>query len=130
MRLRNFVVLVLLISIAPLCAAQGNVAACKPPLTPQHAAPPQLPSRLHNEYAGSIVVSYIVGTNGRVRSPSIVSVQLHPVGHTGNKPVGYQSAVLNAIREWQFAKRAQACRNQTPVQFTYTDAVPVAGRSN
>jgi hypothetical protein len=103
-------------------AGDDAVAPCKDRLSPIHTVAPALPPRLHNEFTGKAVVSYIVGVDGRVQSPTIASSEWHPVGRSSGEPVGYTEAILEAVAQWQFAPQAQTCRNQSPVEITFGDS--------
>ncbi|MEG3156305.1 energy transducer TonB [Lysobacter zhanggongensis] len=118
----------ILIALALVCysavavSGQGVVPACKDHLSPIHKVAPKLPPRLHNEFEGKAVVSYLVDINGSVQSPTIVSAEWHPAGRSSGQPVGYIEAILEAVAQWQFAPQAQTCRNQTPVEIIFGDS--------
>ncbi|HZV38338.1 MAG TPA: energy transducer TonB [Pseudoxanthomonas sp.] len=102
-------------------AAGNNIAKCEKHLDPTRTAVPKLPPRLHNEFEGNAVVAYVIGTDGRVRSPAIVSSKWRPIGRSSGQPKGYTEAVLAAIVQWRFEPRKYACRNRTPMEFKFED---------
>ena len=68
-------------------------------------------------------VDYIVGVDGRVQAPRIVSASWKPIGRSRVQPVGYAEAILAAVGQWRFAAQARPCRNRTPMQFTFDEPV-------
>src|SRR3546814_13500877 len=90
--------IVAVLSLAPsACAASDPISACSSGLVPLSTVPPQLPPRLHNEFTGKAQVSFVVGPDGDVQSPIVVSSEWHPVGRSSGQPVGYDEAILAAI---------------------------------
>src|SRR5690606_39896307 len=72
---------------SPTRRSSDLVAPCQDRLSPIHTVAPTLPPRLHNEFTGKAVVSYIVGVNGRVQSTTITSAEWRPVGRSSGQPV-------------------------------------------
>ena len=105
------------LSLTADSASAGATSPCDTQLSPLRTVAPKLPSRLHNEFVGKAVVSYVVDTAGRVRSVRILSSDWTPSGHSNEQPVGYAEAILAAVAQWQFAPQPQACVHQTPLLF-------------
>ncbi len=110
--------IVAVLSLAPsACAASDPISACSSGLVPLSTVPPQLPPRLHNEFTGKAQVSFVVGPDGDVQSPIVVSSEWHPVGRSSGQPVGYDEAILAAIAQWRYPQRQRACRHQVPIEI-------------
>lgn len=105
-----------LLVFAPVTfAGPTEIPSCPRKLAPVTALPPKFPALLHNEYFGKAEIAFIVTPSGGVEKITIVSLQLHPVGHTGNKPQGYREALLSAVNQWRYAPRPNACRQQLTI---------------
>jgi len=86
------------------------------------AVAPKLPAILHNELEGSYDVRFVVGVDGRTRDIHVHANNLRPIGRSHGQPVGYDEAVLAAVRQWQYAKQPRPCHVSTSVQINYQDA--------
>ncbi len=106
----------------PSIAGEAKVAPCVQRLSPVHAVAPRLPPGPHNEFEGTALVEYIVGVDGRVQSPRIVSATWKPIGHSRGQPVGYAEAILAAVGQWRFVAQIRPCRNRTPMDFTFDES--------
>jgi hypothetical protein len=105
----------------PLRAAADTPLICATTV-PQHAVAPKLPAILHNEFEGSYDVRFVVGVDGRTRDIHVHANNLRPIGRSHGQPVGYDEAVLAAVRQWQYAKQPRPCHVSTSVQINYQDA--------
>jgi len=94
-----------------------KVLPCEKGLEPLRVIAPALPSKLDNEFQGTVEVGFLVTLDGKVSSPHIHHRNLYPVGHGGKAPVGYDKAVLDAVSEWRYPTRAYACYEHTTVEF-------------
>lgn len=88
---------------------------------PQHAVAPKLPAILHNEFEGRYDVRFVVDVDGRTRDIHVHANNLRPIGRTRGQPVGYDEAVLAAVRKWRFATQSRSCHVSTSVQVNYQD---------
>lgn len=113
----------MLLMISPALATTDLDAAspCADQLSPVHSTAPKLPARLHNEFVGHAVVSYVVDAAGEVHLPTIISSEWRPIGRSTGQPTGYTEAILTALAQWRFAPQGQACRNQTKLEFSFSD---------
>ena len=100
-------------------SAEAKPVTCPMDLAPTSAEAPRLPGRLHNEYAGVAQVDLVVGVDGRVWDPLITSLQLRPVGHAGNRPEGYEAAVLSAVSRWRYPHQVAACRKRISITLDH-----------
>jgi hypothetical protein len=78
---------------------------------------PKLPPILHNEYVGTIYVSFFVRSDGRVHAPVITRSSLRPIGRSKGEPRGYNEAVIAAVSEWRYPA-GRYCRATIPIEFT------------
>jgi hypothetical protein len=76
-------------------AAATTLAFCEKSIRPRTVVAPVLPAKLHNEFRGTVEVGFLVDTDGKVLEPWIHTRDLHPVGHGGSRPEGYDDAVLS-----------------------------------
>ncbi len=106
-------------------ALPAHAAAGTPPIcatnVPQHAVAPKFPTTLHNEFEGSYNVRFIVGVDGRTRDVHVHANNLRPIGRTRGHPVGYDEAVLAAVRQWRYARQPRSYHVSTSVQISYRD---------
>ena len=86
-------------------------------LTPISTVPPKLPHKLHNEFFGKAVVSFVIEPPGNVRSAFIKSTEWRPSGHRNDEPIGYNEAILTAVSQWRYPQRPKACSNQVSIDF-------------
>jgi len=105
----------ILLALSHVAGAHAAVARCPATLSPTVAVPPRLPAMLHNEYAGSAEVAFLVAPSGAVSQPAILSLELHPVGHAGTQPKGYREALLDTVSLWRFPAQAGVCRKQVTI---------------
>lgn len=108
-------------SALPVHAAAGAPPICAAKI-PLHAVAPKFPATLHNEFEGSYDVRFIVGVDGRTRDVHVHANNLKPIGRTRGHPVGYDEAVLSAVRQWRYARQPKSCHVSTSVQINYRDA--------
>ena len=90
---------------------------CSSELSPLVVVVPRFPATSHNEYAGAAEMAFVVGQDGGVSQPVIVSLTLRPVGHAGRAPRGYREALLVAVVQWRFAPQPRACRKQVTIEI-------------
>lgn len=122
MKAKRILVATMLVAFPAISTATGSgITQCEKRLNPIRTVTPQLPPRLHNEFEGNAVVAYVIGADGRVRSPTIVSSKWRPIGRSAGQPKGYTEAILAAIVQWRFEPRKYACRNRTPIEFAFED---------
>ena len=113
------------------CSAQHSIPACASSMSPVVSVPPMLPPKLHNDFEGSAVVTFIVDREGRVQSPTIASSEWHPVGNTRPNSVGHNDVILSTVRQWRYPPQARSCRHRVPFDFKFDETLsPSAGRSN
>ena len=94
---------------------------CEKSLVATSYVTPRIPPRLHNEYEGRAVVSFMINESGAVVNPVIVTSEWKPVGHSGNGPIGYHEAILAAVAGWKFPPRREGCINEAPVVIRFED---------
>ena len=124
-------VIVLLGACANACSAQQSDVACASGLLPVVTVPPTLPARLHNDFEGRAVISFIIDRKGRVQSPVVASSEWHAIGRTRANSLGHNNVILLAIRQWRYPPQARACRHQVPFEFKFDESLTTsAGRSN
>ena len=112
-------------------ARHDVMPACSSTLTPTVTVVPKLPPKLHNDFSGKAVATFIVDVNGYVQSASILSSEWRPHGRTRTNSAGYNDVVLSAVTQWQYPPQAKSCRHQAPFEFIF-DGGPIStsGRSN
>jgi outer membrane biosynthesis protein TonB len=104
---------------------------CSSKLLPVVRIPPLLPPKLHNEFEGVAVASFIVDLNGRVQSPTIASSEWHPIGRTRTNSLGYNEEVLAAVRQWRYPPQPHPCIHRATFEFKFDESVNLSsGRSN
>jgi hypothetical protein len=92
-----------------------ELVECEDGLAPEMYVAPKFPPRLHNEYEGKAIISFVVNESGEVIEPLVISSQWKPVGHSGHGPIGYNEAILAAVVAWKYPSRQKACRAEAPV---------------
>lgn len=113
------------------CSAQDSVPACSSGLLPVVSVPPTLPAKLHNDFEGSAIISFVVGRDGHVRSPTVASSEWRPLGRTRPSTLGHNDAILSAVRQWRYPPQAKSCRHQVPFEFEFDENhISPTGRSN
>ncbi len=100
-------------------SVSSAVPRCSDNLTPIKFVAPQLPARLHNDFTGLAVVSYVVDSTGQTRSPTMISWQMSPIGRSAETPIGYEEAIRAAIEKWEFSPQEAPCRNQTQLEIDF-----------
>ena len=94
-----------------------ELPGCPEQLSPVVAPPPLLPGKTDNYFHGTVKVHAIIDRNGKVVDAEIVAVDLHQSGRGRAKPYGYNEAVLNAVRSWQYPSQAYKCAKEITVKF-------------
>jgi hypothetical protein len=112
------------------CAVAEPTPKCPSVLAPASTVPPKLPPLLHNEFSRKAEVSFVISQSGHVQSPTIVSADWSPFGHSNGQPIGYDEAIISAVAQWRYPNRPRACRHQVPVGFRVEGADFTVGRSN
>ena len=116
---------------ANACCAQNSIPPCASGLLPVVSVPPTIPAKLHNDFEGSAVISFVVDREGRVQSPAVASSQWHPLGRTRPSSLGHNDAILSAVRQWRYPPQAKSCRHQVPFEFEFDESlIPSADRPN
>jgi len=100
-------------------ASESLVPTCPTELQPASIVAVELPPRLHNEFIGHAEVAMVIGPDGDVQSPSIVTEEWRPVGRSRGQPIGYHEAILSAVAQWRFPPREDACRHRMPIGFSW-----------
>jgi hypothetical protein len=129
--LRCIAVFIILSSLVNDSFAKMQMVECSSTLLPVVRVPPLLPPKLHNEFEGVAVASFIVDLNGRVKSPTIASSEWHPIGRTLPNSLGYNEVVLAAVRQWQYPPQPHPCIHLATFEFKFDESVNLSsGRSN
>lgn len=113
-------VMLVVLGIASSACAAEPMSRCPSGLTPSSTVPVELPPRLHNEFEGVALVSFVIGVSGDVLSPSIARSDWRAVGHRNRHPVGYDEAIRASVSRWRYPRRLEACRHQVPVEIRFT----------
>ena len=129
--MHRFAVLVLIGISTSACSAQQSIPACPSGLQPLTSVPPILPAKLHNDFEGSVVISFVIDRDGRVQSPVVASSAWQPMGRTSPSKSGHNDVVLSAIQQWRYPSQPRPCRHQAPFEFKFDSSLTsLRGRSN
>ena len=119
---RSLIAIVLAVALANTYAANGAIDACSSNLAPMERIAPRLPLKLHNEFNGSATVTFILDRAGHVQAPVIVASEWYPIGRSRGQPLGYEDAILFAIKQWQYPAQSRSCRANVPVEIKHAES--------
>ncbi|MET1163060.1 MAG: hypothetical protein ABWY48_11030 [Pseudoxanthomonas sp.] len=126
----------MLLSALLLASPSSGTLTSKPPL-PACAAKlltvvtvaPELPPRLHNEFAGRAIVLLVIDEAGHLSgSPLIGSTKWKSVRRSRGQPVGYDHSILAAVSQWRYPHNSESAASRSPSTSDSTDKVRPFGR--
>ena len=111
--------------------ARQSISICSSTLSPIVSVQPLIPPKLHNEFEGMAVASFIVDLQGHVQSPTIASSEWHPIGRTRPNSLGYNEEILAAVRQWRYPPPPKPCIHRASFEFKFGESGNLTGgRSN
>ncbi len=118
---KRLITIFLLTSTVGCSNAEEVFQNCPSSYHPIKSLAPKIPPVADSQFKGSIKSILLVNERGDVFDATIALIDLHQIDRGRKNPVGYDKAVLDAVKNWKFPRSNMKCKKMVTINFSLRD---------